>query len=1493
MPTFGKYETGQRLFLSGVGGIYALKADDKKVIKVLQPPPGIWSDEQLRDEVDGFVLRGKTQKNLAKSSKSWAPVYEAAAIREGSEGSSGGGEAATPGGIDERNASGAYAVLDRYDRSVQSLIDGRVNLNNDDLRNVMAGTIQGLIDLKKIANRPHGNVKPSNILLANAADLAKATVHLSDPAADGALGPNAGQKDLSDLAKILYELVNLRPYQGGTIGRTKDWDELGPNGEDWRKLCNTLLDPAAPADERNLEKILPVAQTWTAKPKKSKAPILIAASIFLVLVVGGGALWFFTRPPKLDFNQPNWEKLCLSYYAWFGDFSDRMSDDNQKRKFSAAPYPAEIVKLFNDASKDLDKYQPKSIAQKPSSADDLAMHPTDEAKTGYGPYYTKMGDELVDNVTASLTPAHWPLLTQLDKTAKTYQERGWQKPAAGIRSIIEAARPPALPATPIDIEARVKLVQPVDIVGSIEKTIKASRSVDDITARWTHIQALMQQLPATDVPLLKVLPKFAEDIPRSEVDPSKPANLEDVTSLAASFTQVEKFVTQLVAEFSPKPGHEIVYAELAKDPAAQLPPNGVPTLEQYNALPAIATGYVKMNDDPRAAVTASWKTRGPQIQSDMTDYLAKAAGKIADARTHLDDLSRRQTALEGSLAAVSQVPAIEKNRQQLVKASADASDNLDKLLHDAETWSNPFKTEPAQYVKEKRDYLNTSPLAKATPVIFEQWKAAHTRFLTKVEADKEKLRSDYLYKMSVDENFANIEAAYTHIEDAIPANVPSLSNITGDDWRHAIAARVAVTKREDALTDIVAKLPFANDVPQEADPAYVSFRTQRLAGFDQIRADALALITDYSTINDRLDHLYLQANEPAPGDKTWRDLYAAWQQRKNPLLSDSVIVAALKPITDRVAALLALDNVNDYSSLVADAAAPPPAAPEISLTAWRKLGTIPISEKLPVLDDEEKVESAVTAQLNSLATEKTITSAQLNGFTREIAVQRPIRWHRWADMLVSAPAIQNALDHAAAFNVTLSAGSDPAMLYNQNLYALRKKFEENHTEAELKQIAPNFIATVKTLPASNDHDVQDLLTRMDKSLAQSQDDSSSAGAGPLLAKWEQDNSKEGIRLFYYPSKANARHTLEFVRLQVAEAGSQKTIFLCTTETPVGLFIDTINDSHKFADIDNTGKPSAQQHWFKVPARQADDIWADLGPRSWKIANKTFGLNATWLSETSPQMQGADGKMHYYPADNLKPEDPALTDPMQLLSPWSAMYAARLLGCRLPTSDEWKAAYDKYETAAALPKDTWNLRGEAPANANRLSWRMEQDYAQKMAANGMKYPDQGIFLTGDLLFAGITAQDAKPWTGTALAKIAPTRVTATADAYKGSTLWFKSAVPLANTIGTGTMHDLVGNVAEYTFDGPNAIAVIKDNAPSTAAIDAAITAGKKNLFVIGGSSLSPPDLAFNQKQPLDPDFPQTAVGYCDVGFRLAYTAPIDSIVDVLASAFKDPKYLPGP
>jgi formylglycine-generating enzyme required for sulfatase activity len=1484
MPTFGHHQTDHRLHQTGVGGLFALAGDPGKALKLLLPTPGVWPDPVLRNELDAFLLRAKTQRLAAKASPHWAPMHETGALpapppAPGDDAPPPDDPLDFPG---KYRAAGAYAVLDRYDRSAQSLLDGRVHLTNDDLRRLLTAVMQGLVDLKKALGRAHGNLKAANVLLKNSADLAAATVHLADPAADGALSAKAADKDLADLAKLLYELVNLRPYAGGTIGRSAEWDRLGPNGEDWRALCNALLDPAAPAAARDLEQILPRVATWTAKPKQSKAPLLIAASVLFVLVVGGASLWFFTRPPKIDFDGPRWEKLCLSYHSWFGDFVDQFADDATKKKFAAGPYPPEVLKLLADAGKDLEKYAPKAIARQPSSADDLAAAPTDNAKTGYGPYYTQKGDELIDAVTAALTPDHWPLLKQLDKTAADFDGRGWKKPAAGIRGLIAAARPPALPPPSPDPRARANAVQKADVVASIDRTIQAAKAVADINARWAHIEDLLKQLPQTPVPLLQALPAFAEQFPRSEADPAQPATLADVTALADAFGKVETVLTGLVSDLKPAGGRDIVFAELAADPAAQVPP-GPLTPESFTGLPAVARGYVKLAADPRAAV--DWAKSLDDLQKEFIDKISEANPQDPN----LPALVGRHAALAKAVAdfAPDRISAIEKNRDRLDTLVANAKDDLSKLTRDGGEWVAPYIIDPAQYIAKMRARLTDSPLAKATPAVYAQWQKRHADVLTKVEAAPAELKKYRTYK-AVDAKFAALEAAFAAFDQKIPAAVPGLADVTGSDWRHTVAAHVSATYREKALTDLMTAtaLPWADDLPQTNDQGYQSFERQRLAQFDALRADTLALLADGNTLQDRLTRLQLTpADAQGP---TWRELFAKWFPDKHALLTDPVIAAATKPIADRAAAVLALDTVADYKALVAAAAAP---APEVALTAWRKLGAVPVAEDLPVLDDEDKAEATLTAAINTLAKSQALTPDRLAAFTAEIAAQRPVRWRRWAETLTSAPAIQAALDRRASFNVTLSPQADAPMLYNEALYALRKEFDKNLKEAELKPLAQSFLSTVNGYPdvVGRDKTIQDFLARLAKPLQQTEVESSSAGAGPKLAGWEQDTSPDrpDSRLFYFPTKANPRHVLEFVRLQVVEGGAQKTIFVCTTETSVGLFADVVNASGKFADLDNTGKPAAAAHWFKVPARAADDLWLDVGPRAWKIADKKFRLNDKWLF-APPQM----GDNPLYPA-GAEPAGPADNDPMQVISPWSAMYVARLLGCRLPTSDEWQAAYQKYETGPTLQKDVWNLRGDA--GPGKPTWRAQQDYAARMAGNGMKFPDQGIFLTADLLFAGITAQDAKPWRADALAKLAPARVTPGPDAYKTSALWFRKVgtQPGAPPPGSGGMHDLVGNVAEYVFDGPNALAVIKDAAATPAAVDAAITAGKKNLFVIGGSALSPPDMPVAQKQVLDPTFPQTAIGYCDVGFRLAYTAPIDSVGDVLASAFRDPHYLPGP
>jgi hypothetical protein len=500
-----------------------------------------------------------------------------------------------------------------------------------------------------------------------------------------------------------------------------------------------------------------------------------------------------------------------------------------------------------------------------------------------------------------------------------------------------------------------------------------------------------------------------------------------------------------------------------------------------------------------------------------------------------------------------------------------------------------------------------------------------------------------------------------------------------------------------------------------------------------------------------------------------------------------------------------------------------------------------------------------------------------------------VRWHRWADALKGAAAIQTALDKAEAFGVTLNPQTDAAMIYNRAYYALGKVMAGHPTEADLKPVAQKFMDDVAKMPASitGDAAIKDLLKRMDDALHPKAGAASSKGEGPQLAGWDIEK-KDGDQTRVFKSKTG--DTLQFQKVMVNQLNAEKvmssmTIYVCTTEMAVGLFNKVMNTVGKLDDVDND-KHAGAAHWFKVPAQRAQDQWLSNGARSWRIENRQFTLNEKWLDDAGPKMMD----QQYYPAGAV-PGVPAGDHPMQLLSPWSAMYGARLLGCRLPTSDEWSAAYAAFETMPGLPKDVWNLRGEG---AGRPTWRTQQDYAKTMELRNLPYPDKGIFIPSKLLFSEIHGASAKPWIADALVKAAAGRVTASPTAYMGNSLWFRSVQDKENAAAAGlVMHNLVGNVAEYVFDGDGATAVVTNNTPATTAIDDAVKAGAGKLYVIGGSSLSPPEVPFAEKQPAGPTVAGVTTGFCDVGFRLAYTAPIDSIVDVLANSFKDPKYLPGP
>jgi hypothetical protein len=115
-----------------------------------------------------------------------------------------------------------------------------------------------------------------------------------------------------------------------------------------------------------------------------------------------------------------------------------------------------------------------------------------------------------------------------------------------------------------------------------------------------------------------------------------------------------------------------------------------------------------------------------------------------------------------------------------------------------------------------------------------------------------------------------------------------------------------------------------------------------------------------------------------------------------------------------------------------------------------------------------------------------------------------------------------------------------------------------------------------------------------------------------------------------------------------------------------------------------------------------------------------------------------------------------------------------------------------------------------------------------------------------------------------------------------TLFFRPVGPEAGR----TFSNLIGNVAEYVFDAPEAFEDLPDKKPD--AIAALIAQHKKELSVIGGSALSPPEVPADQPIPVA----DVNAAYADVGFRLAFSEPAGSPLARLRAVLAAQPYL-GP
>jgi formylglycine-generating enzyme required for sulfatase activity len=291
-------------------------------------------------------------------------------------------------------------------------------------------------------------------------------------------------------------------------------------------------------------------------------------------------------------------------------------------------------------------------------------------------------------------------------------------------------------------------------------------------------------------------------------------------------------------------------------------------------------------------------------------------------------------------------------------------------------------------------------------------------------------------------------------------------------------------------------------------------------------------------------------------------------------------------------------------------------------------------------------------------------------------------------------------------------------------------------------------------------------------------------------------------------------TLIFRR--VHPGSTSQSSWVCTTEASLALFSDLITASGKWSEI-RSGKMLLDYEPSRGDPRVGPRVW------EWPRYGRAPGIvrSMVWLSSDF-----LPSRLDHYP-DSIGSEfnrsvirdergerseelNPSRQQPMQQVSVKAAQLAAAAVGCRIPTVAEWQAAWR-----------SGNQR--ASGNLRDRTWRLELEHMKKPAFGGQIRPDAGMF----------TPEGEKPSDA-----VYPR---ADGSEFSDGILWFHP-VP-ENAAG---FVDLVGNVAEFVSD----------------------EAGK--IYVIGGSSMSPPGRALDRPFALGAD--QATSGFSDTGFRLAFSGP---------------------
>ncbi|HUW19629.1 MAG TPA: SUMF1/EgtB/PvdO family nonheme iron enzyme [Sedimentisphaerales bacterium] len=907
MASFGRYETVRELHRTGFTVVYsgrdAAGQAEEFAIKAFQPSLLLLAEERVKAESELFLSSARAQQKVASGErKHWAPVHECGLTDEG-----------------------AFYVSDQYSRSLQQLIDVRIRLDAWALHAVIESVVRGLIELKEGCGRPHGNLKPTNVLIAGAGDISETTIVLSDPLPDEHIdNKQHWDSDLRAIGEFIYQLVvqrSLPAIEGWQAPESKEWASLGKQSNDWRDLCNRLLSASVRPGILTVDNLIEeLGHLKKAKPVVSPRRLIMAGVVVAVLIIGAVSVppvrvyiknLFIPPPPP---ERAEWETLCTEYMQWVDGLSrelglprgnsraDKWGKDAHLKsvleKIKDASYPYKVVVHQGRASVSEIIHQPEYAEQKDTQK---ALEAIKDIKNFFDPNSEKA----------------WPVLAGIGKAANAFRQQGWQGPAAYLENLVDKVRPG----------------EGKEIAKNVDALLELPETVNNINSQWDKIKADKEIIVASDDPILA---RFDDYLGKEVASGAVEVGQVDINELLKKLGDIAGLTGRL-AQFIGTDWAQVDKELFKRDPARS---GLTASREGFENWLTLAAAFRRIKD-PREDIA---KEREKVVE--QTKYNIQILQEEPTTKSIAEDLRVKLEQIEDHFQKMPEILAgegiffIARDEKVIQEKLASCTVELRSVSTEADVEVSKL-VPPAEWLAKVEKWQIAGSRA-----VDAAWAGRRDNILdrdTKTKLTQGDRRTLAAVRRKVEETWDRLEkldnVARTlerNCADALPIPEDHTININSE------LKSGYIEEREKVFESIVGKFP-QDEVPDVNDPGTFNQPwRQELAAFRGYSDDLNTLVKTFYEVHKRFKAYYLLDDSPTAGSVgTFSELYNKLKTAgafANIFAENSPTNRVLQELTGRIEALKRIEQENDRQELANTAESV--THPEAVFAAWLRLGRL-------------------------------------------------------------------------------------------------------------------------------------------------------------------------------------------------------------------------------------------------------------------------------------------------------------------------------------------------------------------------------------------------------------------------------------------------------------------------------------------------------------------------------------------------------------------------